>query len=553
MTMVDTRTSKTCRTNSLSTLSLEHLLASGGDTRLDIDPKTGSNRYACGFRPSGAIPLGSCTCSTVSPRGFAAADDAARRICGAADSYVAANDLANVIRERLRELLSLPEEVDIALASSGTDIELLVLALTAGSENRSVVDILVGPKEVGSGTPLAAAGRHYDSRTPSGLQVVVGQPVDPVLATRVDVRTVDLRTSCGDMLSESQIDAAVLEQFVEASEADAIILLHVVAHSKTGVHAPSLSCVERLRKINDDVVVVVDAAQGRFSRRGLRDALQNDYLVMITGSKFYGGPPFSGALLVPPRLHPARRGVGNLPVGFRAYHSAVEMPESWGDIRHSLPIEPNVGLLLRWTAAIAEMDAYYRVPNDLRLRVLRFFEVEVPRILGRSSVVRLLPVFPPLYDDSSHRLLESKTTVFGFWVTPPGMRQPLGKADLTQLLFDLTSDLSTACGEAERETMSRQFHVGQPVDLGQAGFVLRVALGGELITRVATETSIGPSFDARLNWLRKQLSALRQKIECLAKRHSPSGVPLLALNATDAAMFGETAYLFDPLAAGPNS
>ncbi len=419
------------------------------------------------------------------------------------------------------ELLTLPDGVDIALAPSGTDVELLALALAAGNDRRPVVNILVGPSEVGSGTPLAAAGCHYDSRTPSGSRVVAGQPVDAALAAGVDVRTVDLRSSRGDMLSESEIDAAVIELFIEASEADAIVLLHIVAHSKTGVHAPSLACVERLRKISDDVAVVVDAAQGRFSRRGLRDALKNDYLVIFTGSKFYGGPPFCGSLLVPPRFHPECRGLSSLPTGFGDYFSAAELPESWTDLRQSLPGEPNTGLLLRWSAAIAEMDAYYRVPNDLRLRVLRFFEAEAPKILGESNVIRMLPVFPPLYDDSTHRLLESKTTVFGFWVTPPGARQPLSKADLKQLHFDLTSDLSKTCDAADRVTMSQQFHIGQPVDLGHAGFILRVALGGELITRLATDSSIGKSFDDRLDWLHGQLHGLRQKIECLATRRAP--------------------------------
>ena len=40
------------------------------------------------------------------------------------------------------------------------------------------------------------------------------------------------------MLAESEIDAAVIELVVEANDADAIVLLHVVAHSKTGVHLP---------------------------------------------------------------------------------------------------------------------------------------------------------------------------------------------------------------------------------------------------------------------------------------------------------------------------
>jgi hypothetical protein len=384
------------------------------------------------------------------------------------------------------------------------------------------VNILVGPGEVGSGTPQAAACRHYDLLTPSGSRVEPGTPVDPTLASRVDVRTVDLRTAHGQMHSESEIDAEVVELFVQANEADAMALVHIVAHSKTGVHAPSLACAEKLRRTSDDVVIVVDAAQGRFSRRGLRDALKNDYLVMFTGSKFYGGPPFSGALLVPQKFRPANRGLHKFPDGFADYFSAAEMPDNWPDVRRHLPQQANYGAILRWAAALAEIEAYYNVPSDARLRVLRFFEAEVPRIFGDSSVIRLLPVFPPVYDDTADRLLESKTTVFGFWVTPAGAGQPLNKAELKNLHAELTTDCSAAFPTMDRRVLEREFHVGQPVDLGAAGAVLRVALGGELITRVATETSLAATLDGRLAWLQNQLLGLRQKIECLAAARSPA-------------------------------
>ncbi len=501
---------------------LEQLLTSGGDTRLEIDPNTGRNRYHCSPRPSDAVPFGSCTSSSVSRSGFEAARNALRAIRASHDWRAATNECANAIRQRLSKLLTLPDAVDIALAPSGTDVELLALALAAGPGDRPVVNVVVGPTEVGSGTPLAAACCHYDRLTPSGLHVTAGEPVDRTLAARVDVRTVDLRTASGAMLSESEIDAAVVELVAEACEADAIVLLHIVAHSKTGVHAPSLLCVERLRRISHDIVVVVDAAQGRFSRRGLRDVLQHDYLVMFTGSKFYGGPAFSGALLVPHKFHPSKRKLGSLPAGFDAYFSAAEMPETWPEIRQSLPAESNLGAILRWSAAIAEIEAYYSVPNDARLRVLRFFEAEVPRVLGDSTTIRLLPVFPPLYDDTSERLLESKTTVYGFWVIPPGASSPLDKTELKQLHADLTTDLSATHPDLDPQVVTWEYHVGQPVELGSAGCVLRVALGGELITRVATDTSIGESFDERLAWLRTQLFGLREKIECLAVLHSPT-------------------------------
>jgi hypothetical protein len=229
------------------------------------------------------------------------------------------------------------------------------------------------------------------------------------------------------------------------------------------------------------------------------------------------------------------------------------MPESWLEVRQSLPTEPNIGLLLRWSAAIAEMDAYYRVPSDLRLRVLRCFEAEVPRIFCGSNVLRLLPVFPPLYDDSTDRLLESKTTVFGFWVTPHGARRSLDKAELKKLHFDLASGPSTSCDRSEREILSRQFHVGQPVDLGCAGSILRIALGGALITRVATDSTIGASFDARLDWLREQIHALRQKIECLANRYSPTADQVGASNTMSPLLLGECAGPLAEFPLNPNS
>jgi hypothetical protein len=201
------------------------------------------------------------------------------------------------------------------------------------------------------------------------------------------------------------------------------------------------------------------------------------------------------------------------------------MPQAWQDVRQHLPQEANFGAILRWTAALAEIEAYYKVPSDARLRVLRFFEAEVPRILGDSSAIRLLPVFPPVYDDTAERLLESKTTVFGFWVTPPGAQRPLGKDDLKWMHAELSIDCSRKYAGMDAAIMRREYHLGQPVDLGPGGSVLRVALGGELITRVSTDCRLGESLDDRLTWLQNQLIGLQQKIECLAAMRAPSPAP----------------------------
>jgi hypothetical protein len=49
-------------------------------------------------------------------------------------------------------------------------------------------------------------------------------------------------------------------------------------------------------------IVVVDACQGRFRDSMLNKLIEDESIVLITGSKFYRGPPFSGAVVVPAKI-----------------------------------------------------------------------------------------------------------------------------------------------------------------------------------------------------------------------------------------------------------
>ncbi|MCA9108862.1 MAG: hypothetical protein KDA52_02850, partial [Planctomycetaceae bacterium] len=392
----------------------EQLIISGGDSRLLLG-EDGLNPYGCGTHPNDQLAFGSCTCSTPSARGVAAAKAIIDRLRRSKSTAEMANSIRTEQRRRLKTLLRLPKEVDVAITPSGTDVELLALALAAGGHQRRIVNIVVGPTEVGSGTTLAASGMHYDHLVPSGRQVESGTPVCSQLADRVTLKTIDIRDDRGEIINEVYLDTLVTEVVTEAVASDAHVLLHLVAHSKTGMHAPSLECVDRIsRNLPNDVTIVIDAAQGRVSRRGLREVLNKGHLVMFTGSKFYGGPPFSGALFVPPRWQPQNRGVSTMPSGFDDYFTAAEMPESWTEVRRHITGSQNYGSLLRWEAALAEMDAYYLVPSETRLAILRAFEESVPEIFNNAEGIQLLTVFPPIHDDTQTRLLESKTTVFGF-------------------------------------------------------------------------------------------------------------------------------------------
>lgn len=497
--------------------NLESLITAGSDTRI-VAGEDGLNRYGSTPLVRDVIPLGSCTCSSPSSRGIERAKVVLERMREADWPEHEAEVVSREQRIQLQELLKLPTDVDVAFAPSGTDVELLALTLTLMKCQRPVVNIVVGPTEVGSGTPQAAAGLHYDNITPCGDPVTKGAPVCSHLASNVRVRNIEIRDDNGNMLDESLIDAMVVEYVAEAVKDGSHVLLHVVAHSKTGMHAPSLECTNRItRNLGDDVSILIDAAQGRVSRRGLSEVLAAGHSVILTGSKFYGGPPFSGALLVPP----SQQGMLDQPdlylpretwsEGLGRYLTPADLPRSWSNLRNLLPTWTNYGSILRWSAALAELEAYYAVEDSARLAVLRAFERNVPALFSDSQYILLMPVFPLLHDDTQTRLLESKTTVFAFRVEING--RMLDKPQMAELHSQLNRGLRDDAGS--EDPMSTVFHLGQPVSFRDGSAALRIALGGEMIVRVATDESLGSSLEERLDWLHSQLKLLRNKLEIL--------------------------------------
>ena len=82
------------------------------------------------------------------------------------------------------------------------------------------------------------------------------------------------------------------------------VLVHVVHGSKTGLILPSLDDIDRLR---GSAWRATSPSSSTPARRGSPARRSHDYLargaiVFVTGSKFMGGPPFSGFALVPRRF-----------------------------------------------------------------------------------------------------------------------------------------------------------------------------------------------------------------------------------------------------------
>jgi len=509
-------------------MTTEQLLSSYGDSRHTVGPH-GRNRYGNRYSPEpGLLSFGSCTSSTVSEVAFEAADrlHGWLRALGSDVLGQSVDDLYERVRTELVSNIAMNSAatLEVALCPSGTDAELipLLVALAEGSE---VTTILVGPSEAGSGTGDAAAATHFDTVTPRGHEVEPGTPVDVAVTARVRLERVRIRDADGAPRDEDDVDdevRAILRQAVGRGDH---ALLHIIAHSKTGVHAPSLRCVDELVHAHPGQVdVVIDAAQGRFSRAGLAESLARGYMVMVTGSKFFGGPPFAGAVLVPHDRAGGRAVPTAVPEGFGDYFVPAMLPRSWREARASLSPGLGLGVLMRWWAALAEIRDYYSVPAALRLEVLRRFQAVVPGIIAATKHLELTTVPPPPEPRDDTRLLESNTTVFPFTCRAP---------DGTLLGMDQLRALAAAVrgGSPLDEQLSPQLAVlrcelGQPVELASGPTslpVLRIALGGRDIIRACVTPAAGTTFAERLERLERDLTLTLTKVDALVHGAAPGG------------------------------
>jgi hypothetical protein len=467
----------------------ETLMETGGDIRLQRDPRSALNGYGCSHRPRPwAITFASSTASSSSERGYAAADEArlhatAALLTGAARPAIAAR--LQDIRSGLAEIYNLPPATEIILAASGTDTELLALALThLAAPQTPVKNILIAPAETGRGVPAAARGVHFAINTARGEDVTQEASI---AGFRPDttVTNILVRHQNGGLREAAEIEADITAEITSGLAAGRRILLHGLDLSKTGLLAPSLEFLQTLRAAHGkNLDIVIDACQSRLSPASIRAYLALDAIVLITGSKFFTGPPFAGAALIPKTIA-ARLQTGTLPAGLDAYFGRDELPPNC-PAAANLPPTGNYGLALRWHAALAEMRAFFAVPAVRREQILTAFATTVTRKIAENPALSLLPR-PALHRTKADEPWERIRSIFTFTLQAPhDPRRYLTPVEARAVYLWLNADLSAFIPGAPK-TAARICHIGQPVNLPQAGAegaqgVLRVSAGARLIS-----------------------------------------------------------------------
>jgi hypothetical protein len=488
--------------------STAHLLTSGGDARIVCDPTHGVNQYGCPPIPEPEVlTYGSSTASTITSGGFTAAERLRLRLLRAAHTEAPsvgyARELAR-IRAELLDLCGLCElpRVDVIFAASGTDTHLIAAHLANDATRPGLLAVMIEPAETGNGVPAALAGRHFSDCT------ALGGKVEPDAAFfgggGMEIAAVAIRKADGSPRAAALIDAEVEAHVAGAAMAGRRVLLDLVDVSKTGMIAPSLACaLELRRRFPEAVDVLVDACQFRLAPSTLRAYLQHGFWVALTGSKFVGGPAFSGALLLPDAAARQLR-THNLPPAFRAYCARADWPPDW-TVRHALADVANYGLLLRWEAALAELRGFRSLPEAAVATFLETFAAKVHQRLSTDASFQPLPV--PELDRQplmNRRSWDHTTTIFPFILRhgrDSGRHgEPLSR-EQTARVYKLLGRNNIELPEFSRSTemrdiASRRCQLGQPVPCGEFRGVpvsaLRLCASMRLIVDAVSESGRGP-------------------------------------------------------------
>lgn len=485
----------------------EWLMAQGGDQRLAVDPRTGLNHYGCSHRPRPwAVTFASSTASSLSERGFGGAEASRRRVAAAAFAGRAPAFMeleAEAVRAGIAAHYGFApgtaaQGSEVVLAASGTDCELLALALA--ERCGPVSNILTAPEETGAGVPLAAGGRHFACDTSGRQQVSKGTVIT---GFRNDTRVLALavRSADGTLRTALEIETDCAAFVAVERQAGRRVLLHLLDLSKTGLLAPSPACLERLQATHGDGIdIVVDACQARLDQRRVRDYLARGWMVMVTGSKFFTGPPFCGAVLLPHSITSRLSDGQALPTGLAAYGCRTDWPDRMAAAAR-LPGEVNLGMVLRWQAALAEMQAFGAVTPVQVHRRLSYFLTGVREAIGTHPDLVLIEVpapdrtLLPTSASTTEHAWDQLQTILSFLVLEPD-QDPNGRVPLTleraRLLYrwlnaDISHVLPLSTTPDDRRLARLLCHIGQPAPIshhalaGPAG-ALRISAGARLLS-----------------------------------------------------------------------
>lgn len=360
---------------------LKNWLTSGCDERITIPEGSDINNYHINpLDYSALINRGSCTCGSLNPETFDILKNL--KLSQFEENF---KETVDNHAQKLKNLFHLPGKSDfeIFFAPSGSHLvyyQLLFSALL--NPGNQPINFLTCPEELGSGTQIAAHGNYFSRLTQFGETVSKNSPISPKIHPKVIMlpardrkgRIVDNRSKLKQLIHKYQHSPKIVS---------------LVFGSKSGIE-DNLFIIDELK--TSKTLWTVDLCQFRNKKELINDLLSKEYILLITGSKFYQAPPFCGALLVPKSICNRLAECETKPAkDFTNIFSAYDIPGCLPKIRSEFRPFKNLGLHLRWKCALHEMKEYDKIEEiETNSMILKWNEF-INKTLKGSEFFDLMP------------------------------------------------------------------------------------------------------------------------------------------------------------------
>jgi hypothetical protein len=502
----------------------EYLLMSGGDLRLNIDEVELLNKYGCRpFPRPDAFTFASSTATSISNYAFDKSDKVRRILIhnslekGFKNTTIAFSEL---LKNNLRKTLKINDGCQIIFSPSGTDSALQIAAITQIISDKEITHVLVASDETGSGVPAALKGCHFENTTALNYPVTKGDKIEGF--RDINLIKIPLRDENGELKSSSQLDAEVFAAISKTKESGRHIVLHTMDQSKLGYQSPSEELIKSLNSLDNlSMQIIVDASQLRLDPKDIHNYLNKGYIITITGSKYFTGPPYCGALILPEKVSKSINSLRiTIPKGLTNYYNHSDWPTSWFCSK-DLSDGFNYGSNMRWNAAIVEMDRYYRTPILYRNLGIEMFCNFV------EDSIKDAPFLEPLFGgktttnayNSKEFGIRNICTIFPFFIVKN--KKVLSDDHIKKIYTLLNSDISDKFENSSMEIIrlaAQKCHIGQPVNVKYGNdfqsAVLRISLGARIISESWVNRDISLFF-RNIEAQMSQITIIIKKIELI--------------------------------------
>ncbi len=284
----------------------------------------------------------------------------------------------------------------IYLSPSGTDSEYLPLL----GDEKNIYNIIIGIDEIGTSIRNTSRGKIFSNVAPFGKFKYTNVYLNEFKSKNIKTDFLPIAINESDInfnkKLSSKIEFLLNKNFKQYEK----LILHLVYVSKSHKIFPSIESINRMKKKFSNLKIVVDACQMRCDFETLTSFIENNYDVIITGSKFFSAPPFCSAYLTNKRIKVLKKN--------------SDLKKIFNDVELIKSPKITYGLLFRWKFAINEIKSFNKIPKKSQIKIIKNLQKIIRGLIKRYKTLELCEKHK--FNNSKGLRIEDNLTIFLFYL-----------------------------------------------------------------------------------------------------------------------------------------